>query len=571
MGFKQERTCKRCGKQFIATHPNQWNCNRRIEIPCEVCGNLMDSICTTAKSRKVTCSPECTKKLSMRSKIEGAAKQIRICKACGKEFIPKTARDAYCAGPHFRRCEVCGKEYEYNPKRKDAAKTCSSECRYKATIENRDQKAATEAHRRALMSKYGVDNSAKIPGASKKAKQTNLIRYGVESYTQTAEYKKRIKSTCRKKYGVDHHLQAEKVKAKRRATCRERYGCDNVFAAPEIKQKIGDSIESRYGVRNAGQRGIPDMVKWESFKQDPAGFIQSEFGKPVSIHDLANSLGVTFGAIQDHIDEDAKPWIHRELSVMEHEIFNIIRKLRPDLPVETHNRSIISPYELDIYVPGLRLAVECDPTATHNSTLGTRWDPEPKYPGYHKMKSDMCEMNGIRLLHVFGHDWEGHRLFVEDVIYAELGRICELSSAVCDVVPMDRDSTERFFEENSLEGFVGCDVALSLMSGDVIAECMSFMESEDGDWSISQHAWSPRLRVVGGPEMLFESFLREHAPNKVTAASDRATDVSPIYPALGFSEIGRSGPAPHVVELSSRTVDVYDSGTILWEWISSSM
>ena len=58
-------------------------------------------------------------------------------------------------------------------------------------------------------------------------------------------------------------------------------------------------------------------------------------------------------------------------------------------------RKIISPYELDLYLPNLKLAIEFNGMYWHS----IEFDPENKYT--HRRKSLLCRDKGIRLIHIF--------------------------------------------------------------------------------------------------------------------------------------------------------------------------
>lgn len=55
----------------------------------------------------------------------------RICKFCGKSFIPTSSHQVYCKEPHYRTCPVCGKQYieKNNEKLKFPPTVCSEICR----------------------------------------------------------------------------------------------------------------------------------------------------------------------------------------------------------------------------------------------------------------------------------------------------------------------------------------------------------------------------------------------------------------------------------------------------------
>ena len=68
-----------------------------------------------------------TKTIDMRPRVRSA----KICRFCGKSFIPNSNNQVYCKGPHYRKCPVCGKEYlEDNVDNlKKPPVACSYECR----------------------------------------------------------------------------------------------------------------------------------------------------------------------------------------------------------------------------------------------------------------------------------------------------------------------------------------------------------------------------------------------------------------------------------------------------------
>ena len=66
-----------------------------------------------------------------------------------------------------------------------------------------------------------------------------------------------------------------------------------------------------------------------------------------------------------------------------------------------NSRGIISPRELDIFIPSSKLAIEYNGIWWHSLANGTPVD-------YHSSKSDACERLGIDLVHVLDHEWS-HR------------------------------------------------------------------------------------------------------------------------------------------------------------------
>ena len=85
-----------------------------------------------------------------------------------------------------------------------------------------------------------------------------------------------------------------------------------------------------------------------------------------------------------------------KISKPEIEIQNILKDLGYE--IETSNRKIIHPCELDIYIPELKKAIEFN---------GLYWHYSQKHfvPGKHAHKSNLCKELGIKLLHIREDLW----------------------------------------------------------------------------------------------------------------------------------------------------------------------
>ena len=85
-------------------------------------------------------------------------------------------------------------------------------------------------------------------------------------------------------------------------------------------------------------------------------------------------------------------------SAPEKEIFNYISSIVGKENSSSNDRSVISPKELDIYVPSRNLAIEYCGLYWHSDLV-----IEDKY--YHKNKYDLCYKKGIRLITVFEDEY----------------------------------------------------------------------------------------------------------------------------------------------------------------------
>lgn len=539
------RICKICGEVFHPTARKQYCCNRPREKTCVICGKPFTVLCNTDYLSKQTCSPSCSAKLRKLTLANNASTTVKHCKWCGAAFHPRTPRDEYCDNVHYQTCVVCGKRFEIDVRHNAQVKTCSRECKNTLSLQNRDLVKEREHFVAAMKAKYGVDNAVKIPTVLDKIKETNLSKYGKEWYTQTEEYKDKVKATSQINYGTDHFLSNPDVIEKRKSTCLGRYGADNVSKLPEVQNKIQATLQDAYGVSNISQTHIADLAAWQSFQADPRRYIQSNFNQSPTLLELSSHFGVCLTSIYNCVNlANNSDIIARCNSKMEDEIIRFVYPISPNIYIEKHNRSLITPYELDIYIPELKIAFECNPTTTHNSSICDPWGGQPKSSSYHQVKSKMCEAAGVRLIHIFGYEWE-HK---QEIIKSTISNLLQANSTKiyarnCNIVEISDPDCRRFLDANHRQGYSSSSIRLGLTyNGELVSVMtfskprMSISKSDNGvaEYELVRFCNKLNTSVIGGASKLFKCFLRSYSPSAVISYSDFARTCGRLYQTLGF-------------------------------------
>ena len=153
------------------------------------------------------------------------------------------------------------------------------------------------------------------------------------------------------------------------------------------------------------------------------------------------------------------------ISAAEKEIIKHVRMVLGSRKVYGNLKSIIYPYELDIYIPSKNLAIEYCGLYWHSEEQG-----KDKY--YHKRKYDMCRDKGIRLITVFEDEYLRKRELVLDRINRELGVIHKVEIDNSPIFSFDLNCT-LFLEENSfLLGQEERPKTLSILNGDKETLCV---------------------------------------------------------------------------------------------------
>ena len=81
----------------------------------------------------------------------------------------------------------------------------------------------------------------------------------------------------------------------------------------------------------------------------------------------------------------------------EKEVLEYIKTIYKDLIIE-NNKKIILPYEIDIFLPRVNLAIEYNGHYWHKKR-------EKEIPGYHKLKAKLCKEKGIKLINISDKQW----------------------------------------------------------------------------------------------------------------------------------------------------------------------
>lgn len=221
-------------------------------------------------------------------------------------------------------------------------------------------KKASKKIKDSKIAKYG-DNYASV--LAKKAVQTKLQKYGD---TYFSEHGKKAYATAL----ANNPNMLEERNAKRKQTCEERYGPD--FIELFIENRKSTCIQ-KYGENFAKlfyEKEIPERLE--------------KYGKLI-------------------------PSSHR--SKGESEIYDYITSIY-DGSVIKSCYDIIPPYELDLYIPEKKIAVEFDGFFYHSEAILMNMYPDKdlsdimyKEVQYKQLrKTELCEKLGIRLIHILDLD-----------------------------------------------------------------------------------------------------------------------------------------------------------------------
>lgn len=173
----------------------------------------------------------------------------------------------------------------------------------------------------------------------------------------------------------------------------------------------------------------------------------------------------------------------------------------------------IAPYELDIYIPEKRVAIEFNGTYWHND--------ENKPINYHFEKSQKCEKKGIRLIHIWEYEWENERQrpILKNIIKSALGvNENRIYARKLDIEVRPSKDMKEFFNKNNIQGFRAGKFSICLVDKNTREVYMAYQMGHcyfgkgKYEWEVIRGATKLGYTVVGGASKIWKYFIDNYNP-----------------------------------------------------------
>jgi len=449
-------------------------------------------------------------------------------------------------GSHHKikmKCDICDEEYEseYNILFKnDSLKYfICKKCKRKNTVQK----------------KYGVDNVFQSKVVKEKSKNTIKEKYNVDNISQNNNIKEKKINTFIEKYGVNWGLSSDIIKEKSKNTIKEKYNVDNISQLQKIKDQKKITCFNNYGVSIISQH--------KNFKQNLNSIILKKLQKKYD--NLLNIIGDNFIFYCDKCDKDfeinkkafytryllnvelctiCNPIGSNHISGLEENLYNFIKDNYNNEIIRS-NKNIINPYEIDIYLPDLKIGFEFNGLFWHNENN--------VHKKYHLNKTELCEQQGIQLIHIYEDDWLYKNNIIKSMILNKLGKIeNKFFARKCEIKEItDNKLIRSFLDENHIQGFVGSKIKIGLFNDNELVSLMTFGNhrvnmgktiTNIGEYELLRFCNKLNTNIIGGASKLFKYFIKNYNPIEITTYADRSFSQGKLYEILGFKFVGKTEP-----------------------------
>lgn len=459
---------------------------------------------------------------------------------------------------------ICGKPLKWNSDKRKYREYCSTKCAAINTLEKR---------KLTSLEKFGVDHFSKTEHFNKKVSETSMLKYGVEHFSKTNQFQESVKSTNLEKFGVEFAAQSDIIKQKSIKTNLEKFGVRNPAQEISVQNKIINTNLEKYGVKNPAQsKTIRDKIAETNLKKygvtnarsnleisqrisntrkknyyspeilallnDPE-WLKSQNAKGKSVGEIAHDLGVSSSNLCKYFEKFSIDIVRHWSSSHELKILKILDE--NNIQYEKNYRKLISPFELDIYIPTLRLAIEINGGFWHHEDAG-------KDKNYHINKYNSCKELGVELWNIF--DWEIDSKFeiikskILNKIHCTSNKISARSLTISIVPPTDKT---HFLETNHIQGPCSSTINIGLYKDNVIYALMTFGKSRFNkkyNWELLRYCTKLNHSIVGGASKLLTYFMKNYFNSGETLVSycNLRFSSGNLYRKLQFQEHALSPP-----------------------------
>ena len=244
------------------------------------------------------------------------------------------------------------------------------------------------------------------------------------------------------------------------------------------------------------------------------------------IYQIADEIGVDRTTVSDRF--------HR-FGIRVHTRFSTSRAEREiaeflathDITVVSNTRSIIPPYEVDVWLPDQNIAIE---------HCGLHWHSSKYKPSkYHKDKLDLCKSKGIRLITIFEDEWIDNQSICKSKLLSIVGKLstATIYARKCTIDPKVLPTERKaFFDTHHIQRDGPGSVAIGLRhNGSLVAVGLFIIRGEVA--VLNRYATS--VHVPGGLSKIITAFKKTW-PNitKLESFADLRWSEGNLYQATGW-------------------------------------
>lgn len=306
-------------------------------------------------------------------------------------------------------------------------------------------------------------------------------------------------------------IDKEKTNIKRKKTMVAKYGVEYNSQREDVKPML---TKPKMDAR------IYNML-------NDLNWLNSEYviKKRTSV-DISIELGIHNSTVIEYLKKHGFDIRQRSsYSQVEVEIIDYIKSIC-DFEIIENTRSIIPPYELDIYIKDINFAIEVN---------GLYWHSTIDNKNKHIIKTELCRSKNVYLMHITDWEWNNKKDIIKSIIISKLNKSTKIYARKCSIVELNTKQAKEFFNKNHLQGFTGAESYIGLSYNNEIVMCMSFGKNRFLDGiELIRMAATLQTTIVGGASKILSYYTKKYNVKNVLTYCDYSKSYGNSYKKIGF-------------------------------------
>ena len=248
-----------------------------------------------------------------------------------------------------------------------------------------------------------------------------------------------------------------------------------------------------------------------------------------------------------------------------------------------NDRKLLKPKEIDIYFPELKLGIEYDGFYWHSERFKS-----DIAKSYHLDKTNECEKNGVRLIHIFEDEWMLKKEIVKTRLKQILGKTEKtIFARKCKIYEISSQEKDSFLSQIHIQGSSQSKINLGLFYENELISVMTFgyfraalgnKLKDRIDTEYEMNRFASKYNVTGAAGKLLSYFIKKYHPTKIISFADRRWSQGKLYENLGFIKVSTTKPnywyftgnnlkRIHRFSFTKKTIiEKYGGNPLLSEW-----
>ena len=321
----------------------------------------------------------------------------------------------------------------------------------------------------------------------------------------------------------------------------DNHGVEHNMQVPEVAIKSGLAIKASRALRTDDDKEKRERLYRETRMPDTHHLVNDKewvFDQYVTQENSVNYISTIFNihgdAIKNAILRHGITYTperenSRFISKEEQALYDFVKSIRPDA-IQSYRIG----YEIDIYIPELKLGFEYNGCYYHSEAH--------KSKRYHEEKVEFFYKRGIRVIQIWSDSWLFNRSRTNNFIKNILSPGNTIGARKCSIDMLTTTEYATFLDEIHMQGSSGASIRYGLFNEGQLVSVMGFRKvaSNDskGGYELCRFA---NKNVVGGFSKLLKEFQRNYSDVDIFSFADLETvsQDNNVYLKNGFVEVDR--------------------------------